>query len=61
MSKRQKEGTIKLDTTLNADSKENKLIVIAWEKTVLKDQILAAGHIHLDTINNGSNAVELTG
>ena len=55
----EQQGDIPIKTSLFADNKENKMTITAWQKTIVKDELLASGCIYLDSINNGSNNIDM--
>ena len=48
-----------MNKCLLAEAKENKLIVVVWEKNLIQDEILAFGDISLESLSNGENRIGL--
>jgi hypothetical protein len=56
-----KEVSVPVKCSLGAEARENKLVLVAWEKSIIQDEICGVGHIGLDQLANGSNKITLHG
>lgn len=54
-----KTSTLNLNQTLHAEPKENKLIVVIFEKGTLTDNIIGVGKVMLESLSSGEKKVNL--
>ena len=57
--KEQKNEAIALNQRIYAESKENKLFLLVWEKNLIKDKIIGVNQMPLDNLASGDKNVTL--
>ena len=57
--KDQKNEAIALNQRVYAESKENKLFLLVWEKNLIKDKIIGVSQMPLDNLASGDKNVTL--
>lgn len=54
-----KTSALNLNQTLYAEPKENKLIIVVYEKGTLTDNIIGVGKVMLESLSSGEKKVNL--
>ena len=57
--KDQKNEAIALNQRVYAESKENKLFLLVWEKNLIKDKIIGVNQMPLDNLASGDKNLTL--